>query len=91
MSIWYALGMHPEFIGKKVYINLSAALLQQVDDLAKHDYISRSALIRMAVLEYVRKPDNAAKLTVPPAKPVEDVELQQFLANYQKTHPDVQV
>lgn len=85
MSVWYALDMHPDYVGKKVYVNLSATLLQQVDDLAKRDLMSRSALVRMALLEYVRKPGNAAKLQ---AEPGEDVELRLFLENYKKAHPD---
>ena len=86
--LWYALDMHPDHVGKKVYVNLSAALLQQVDELAKYDYLTRSAFIRIAVADYVRQPGNAAKLN---AKPGEDVELEQLIEEYKKEHPEGEI
>jgi Arc/MetJ-type ribon-helix-helix transcriptional regulator len=64
---------------------MSPALLEQVEALAKRNYMSRSSLIRAALIEYLRKPENAARLA---AQPGEDVELKLFLEEYKKDHPE---
>lgn len=80
--------MHPDSISLRINLAISSGLLAQVDDLAKRSYMSRSGLIRAAILEYLREPGNAARLV---AKPSEDVELRLFLEQYQKDHPQVKL
>ena len=77
--------MHPSLESKKIHLTIDANLLALVDTLARRDYTTRSDILRMALLEYVRKPDNTDR---PQAAPGEDAELQKFLADYHKAHPN---
>jgi metal-responsive CopG/Arc/MetJ family transcriptional regulator len=45
-------------LSKKLTITLPPALIEQIDRLALHDFASRSDIIRLAVLKYVREPQN---------------------------------
>lgn len=45
-------------VAKRCNVSLSAELLAQVDTLALRDYASRSDIIRNALREYLRKPEN---------------------------------
>jgi hypothetical protein len=50
--------MQDEFRSKRVNLTISMALLKRVDMLASRDYASRSDIIRLALLEYIRRPEN---------------------------------
>jgi metal-responsive CopG/Arc/MetJ family transcriptional regulator len=43
----------------RINVRLSWALVKQIDNMARHFYTSRSAIIRRALVRYVRDEDNA--------------------------------
>lgn len=43
---------------KKVSITVGSALLKQIDQAAIRDYTTRSGIVRLALLQYIRDPDN---------------------------------
>lgn len=47
----------------RINLNLDEELLKQIKDLAIRDYLTRSELIRQAILEYIRKPGNYIEKT----------------------------
>jgi predicted transcriptional regulator len=81
--------MNPPVKGKKVHLNLSAKLLAQLDCLADYHFMKRSVLIRLALSEFVHQPINQARLGIldEPLEPGRDVELEEFLKDFYKTHP----
>lgn len=67
-------------------ITVPTALIRQIDHLAKADYATRSDVIRTALTEYLRKPQNLQKLAA--GITGKDVVLQNFLDEYKRTHPE---
>lgn len=70
----------------RVTMTIPTGLLKTTDDLAKADYMTRSDVVRQALLEYVRKTDSLEKLATPITG--QDVVLQRFLDEYRASHPD---
>lgn len=43
---------------QKVSLSISDALLKQIDQAAVRDFTTRSGIVRLALIEYVRNPAN---------------------------------
>ena len=43
---------------KKVSLTVGSALLKQIDEAAIRNYTSRSGIVREALLQYIRDPNN---------------------------------
>lgn len=80
--------MHPDQVSIRINLAISRGLLEQVDDLSRRDYVSRSALIRQAIVEYLRQPSNAAILN---AKPGEDPLIENLRDYVKEFHPEEEI
>ena len=74
---------------KRILLTISTELLKQVDDVAARDYASRSGVIRLALLEYLRKPENIDKRAAVGAG--RDVALERFLEDFKKENPELKI
>lgn len=72
--------MHPQnFSIRTINLRMPHQLVLQVDDLAGRNFTSRSEIIRIALLEYLRKPANMPSSN---DNPGQDSELAQVVEEF---------
>jgi metal-responsive CopG/Arc/MetJ family transcriptional regulator len=67
---------------KKISITLGAQLIEEADKFAVENYTSRTSIIRIALIEYLRK--NNALAQQEAARPGRDTELEKVLKAVQE-------
>ena len=67
---------------KRVLLSLNGKIIKQLDELSMRDSMSRSTTMRLAILEYLRKPENAAFFKS--AETGEDKALKQVLEEFNR-------
>lgn len=72
----------------KISITIPTELLDELEELAKHNYASRSGIIRLALLEYIRKPENDVK-EIKRIRKVRQELNQQELDRLRAAHPEI--
>jgi metal-responsive CopG/Arc/MetJ family transcriptional regulator len=63
----------------RIMLTIDTLLLKQIDTLAKQEYAPRSVLVRRALVEYIRQPQNELRLASEEAG--EDLVLKQMMEN----------
>ena len=63
----------------RIMLTIDTSLLKQVDILAKQEYMPRSVLLRRALVEYIRQPQNELRLASEEAG--EDLVMKQLMEN----------